>query len=74
MTIYIPVPRAQNVKTPDFDIWPDLDLTCDLDLNPCTAGGLSHLRTAGGGGGTYVPPRLTRKLGNASTSEKKNTR
>ena len=26
------VSRAQNVKTPNFDIWPDLDLTCDLNL------------------------------------------
>ena len=26
------VPRAQNVKTPDFDIWPDLDLTYDLNV------------------------------------------
>ena len=26
-------------------------------VNPRTAGGLSHLRTAGGGG-TYVPPGL----------------
>ena len=25
-------PRAQNVKTPNFDLWPDLDLTCDLNL------------------------------------------
>ena len=26
------VPKAQNVKTPDFDLWPDLDLTYDLNL------------------------------------------
>ena len=26
-------------------------------INPRTAGGLSHLRTAGGGGGGYPPPR-----------------
>ena len=26
------VPRAQNVKTPDFDLWPDLDLTFDLNI------------------------------------------
>ena len=29
-------------------------------FNPRTAGGLSHLRTAGGGG-TYVPPRANSK-------------
>ena len=28
----IMVPRAQNVKTPDFDLWPDLDLTFDLNI------------------------------------------
>ena len=28
----IPVPRVQNVKTPVFLIWPDRDLTCDLNL------------------------------------------
>ena len=26
------VPREQNVKTPDFDLWPDLDLTFDLNI------------------------------------------
>ena len=26
------VPRAHNVKTPDFDLLPDLDLTCDVNL------------------------------------------
>ena len=25
-------PRAQNVKTLHFDLWPDLDLICDLNL------------------------------------------
>ena len=25
-------PRAQNVEIPDFDLWPDLDLTRDLNL------------------------------------------
>ena len=28
----IPVPMAQNIKMPDFDLEPDLDLTCDLNL------------------------------------------
>ena len=42
-----------------------------IRVNPRTAGGLSHLRTAGGG--IYVPPRLTRKLRNASTSRKKHS-
>ena len=26
------VSRAQNVKTPDFDLWPDLDLSCDVNI------------------------------------------
>ena len=26
------VPRVQNVKTPNFDLWPDLDLKCDRNL------------------------------------------
>ena len=26
------VSRAQNVETPNFDVWPDLDLTCGLNL------------------------------------------
>ena len=41
-------------------------------INPRTAGGLSHLRTAGGGG-HICAPRLTRKLRNASTSGKKHS-
>ena len=27
-----PLSSAQNVETPDFDIWPDLDLTCEFNL------------------------------------------
>ena len=26
------VPKAQNVKAPDFDLWPDFDLTFDLNI------------------------------------------
>ena len=43
-----------------------------VQFNPRTAGGLSHLRTAGGGG-HICAPRLTRKLRNASTSGKQHT-
>ena len=48
-------------------------LTFDLtfDLNPCTAGGLSHLHTAGGGGADTRPPQITRKLIKIATSGKR---
>ena len=35
--------------------------TFTFSFNPRTTGGLSHLHTAGGGGG-YPPPQITRKL------------
>ena len=39
-------------------------------INPRTAGGLSHLRTAGGGGADDRPPQRTRKLRKIATSGK----
>ena len=46
-------------------------LETNTPINPRTAGGLSHLRTAGGGGGHIcAPPRLTLKVRNVSTSGK----
>ena len=65
-------PRSVSQSNQKLQAKTYIDLMKSLfDLNPRTAGGLSHLRTAGGGGGWPPPPKRTRKLRKIATSGKR---